>query len=123
MLSKPKTLKEIETMIDEIATIEETNDFKEWIKKIMRSWNIVLETFEAIQTHQITLLNRVNDRVEGLRNENVILNQKQKALIELADKMRVDIDYIFDFFQRNKDTIKYNKELVERKKTEMRGIE
>lgn len=112
-MSKPKTLKEIEEMIDKVNSADD-------IREVMRSWNVILENFEAIQSHQITLVNRVNDCVEGIRKENVMLNQKQKTLYDYTEKLRSDVDFIL---AGKVKLVKNGSIIVEEPKKEKRGID
>lgn len=112
-MSKPKSLKEIEEMIGKVDSADD-------IREVMRSWNVILENFEAIQTHQITLVSRVNDRVEGIRKENILLNDKQKMLIGKFEKLRSDIDFIL---AGKVKLVKEGEIIVEEPKREKRGID
>ena len=100
-------------MIDKVDSADD-------IRKVMRSWNIILENFEAIQSHQITLVNRVNDRVEGIRKENVMLNQKQKTLYDYTEKLRSDVDFIL---AGKVKLVRNGSIIVEEPKKEKRGID
>ena len=112
-MSKPKTLKEIEEMIGKVDSADD-------IREVMRSWNIILENFDAIQSHQITLVNRVNDRVEGIRKSNLFLNRQQKELLEIIDKLRNDVDFIL---AGKVKLVKEGEIIVEEPKKEKRGID
>lgn len=112
-MSKPKTLKEIEELIGKVDSADD-------IREVMRSWNIILENFEAIQSYQITLVNRVNDRVEGIRKENVLLNKTQRMLYDSVEKLRSDVDFIL---AGKVKLVKEGEIIVEEPKKEKRGID
>ena len=106
-MSKPKTLKEIEEMIGKVNSADD-------IREVMRSWNIILENFEAIQTHLITKINRNADLLRKLIDT-------RKDIEDDIERLRSDVDFIL----AGKVKLVKNGSIIveEPKKTVSRGIE